>query len=539
MHSTFWLYRQTTETFIAGIEALVEQVSTPGTHHLQLADWPFRFHVTTNFDRLIEAASDGRLVPVGNRGTELRKVVGGDRNFVWHPHGCCKLNTDINQLVVTKSDYDDFYPSSNMVDRLKAISTAFRCVFVGFGFKDEDFTNVLEAVGRLGHSGRPSFAFIGYDADYREAREHQDSIRSRFNVEVIPYLKRDNDHIGLQRVLEAYAPFVVRCSISLGSAGQASPAFDPVASSLIVQRGLDIGISTANASLRETLIGARVIAHIRMHPGTRDEDLKPLYRSGNPSQSDISECVAKLRKSGLLTSHPLLGLTDEYWTRTATAEAQIDLKKDQFCASLEARVVKWNPELDDAAQKRVVNAGFAFLDDLCRERGLGVAQNLATSSVEQASRRTVSLVQHLPDSLAACTTRDEAFAVVHLAVDILTKPTEAEATYLGLLCQAYFGQHLIGASETLAKVDLDLISGTCYVLDASVLVCLLSEGSEVHEFASNLIADLSTPWCDPNDYFTVLGGNGGACSVGRQSDREIWRSLSANNRCSRRSWRIP
>ena len=474
------------------IEALVEQVSTPGRHHHQLADWPFRFHVTTNFDRLIEAASAGRLVSVGNRGTELRKVVGGLRNFVWHPHGCCKLNSDINQLVITKSDYDDFYPSSNMVDRLKAISTAFRCVFVGFGFKDEDFTNVLEAVGRLGHSGRPSFAFIGYEVKYREAREHQNIIRSKYNVEVIPYLKRDNDHFGLQRVLEAYAPFVVHCSISLRSAGQASPTYDPVTSSLIVQRGLDIGMSTANASLRETLIGARVIAHIKMHPGRKDEDLEPLYRSGDPNHSDISECVAKLRKSGLLTSYPLLDLTAEYRTKTATAEAQIDLKKDQICASLVARVVKWNLDLDDTAQKRVVNAGFAFLDKLCRERGLGVAQNLATSSVEQASRRTASLVQHLPESLATCTTRDEAFAVVHLAVDILTKPTEAEAAYLGLLCQAYFGQHLIGASETLAKVDLDLISGTCYVLDASVLVCLLSEGSEVHEFASNLIADLST-----------------------------------------------
>ena len=87
-------------------------------------------------------------------------------------------------------------------------------------------------------------------------------------------------------------------------------------------------------------------------------------------------------------------------------------------------------------------------------------------------------------------THDEASAIVHLAVDILTRATEAEATFLGFLCQAYFGQHLVGASETLARVDLDLISGTCYVLDASVLVGLLSEGGDVHEFTTNLILDL-------------------------------------------------
>ena len=132
--------------------ALIQQVSTPGTYHVQLADWPFRFHVTTNYDHLIEEASYGRLVHVGNRGSELHKVAGGSRDFVWHLHGECRFGSDISQLVITKSDYDDFYPNSNMVDRLKALATAHRCVFIGFGFEDEDLTCVLKAVGRLAHS---------------------------------------------------------------------------------------------------------------------------------------------------------------------------------------------------------------------------------------------------------------------------------------------------------------------------------------------------------------------------------------------------
>ena len=180
----------------------------------------------------------------------------------------------------------------------------------------------------------------------------------------------------------------------------------------------------------------------------------------------------------------------EYWTKTEAAAAQLELTKDQFCGSIRVRVLERNPDLNESALERVTDAGSAFLDKLCRERGLGVAQNLATSSVDQASRRTVSLVQHLPDYFAMCTTQAEVFAVVHLVADILARPTEAEETFLGFLCQAYFGQHLIGASETLAKVDLDLISGTCYMLDASVLVCLLSEGSDGHKFAANLIKDL-------------------------------------------------
>ena len=477
------------------VASLIERISTPGKYHSLLADWPFRFHITTNYDHLVEDASLGRLVSVGNQGSELHKVSGGNRDFVWHLHGGCRLSSDMSSLVVTKSDYDNFYPSSNMVQKFKAIVTSHQCVFLGFGFRDKDFDYILEGVGRLADFDRPSFAFIGYDREDRKndaAKQHQDSLRADYNVEVIPYFKQDGNHADLQRVLASYKPFIVRHSISLGLASQATPTYDPVASSLSIQSSLDIGTSTTSASLRKTLIGARVIAHIRANPGEHDDGLEPIYRSGDPSQSEVLECVATLRESGTITSSPTLDITPEYSAKTEEAEAQLALTRDRFYNSLRGRVVERDPNLDESARERVIDVGFAFLDELCRKRGLGVAQNLATSNTEEASRRTVSLVQSLPDHFSTCAARDEAFEVVHLVADILTRPTEAEAMFLGLLCQASFGQHLVGASETLAKVDLDLISGTCYVLDASVLVRLLSEGNAVHKFMTNLIESLVT-----------------------------------------------
>ena len=472
------------------ISTLIERVSIPGKYHVQLADWPFRFHVTTNYDHLIEDAATEPLVSVGNHGSELHKVAGGSRDFVWHLHGACRLGSDTSKLVVTKSDYEDLYPSSNVVDRLKAIATAYRCVFLGFGFQDEDLTYVLKTVGRLAPSGRPSFAFIGYEDRSDRAKQHQESLLENYNVEVIPYIKQDGSHTDLQRVLEGYAPFVVRHSISLGQAQQATPTYDPMATSLRIQSSLDIGMSDASDGLRKTLVVARVLAHIRENPGGQDDGLESLYRSGDPSQSEVLECVEKLRESGAVTSSPTLDITPDYRAKTEVAIAKLDLTRDQFRSSLRVRILKRNPDFKDSSLDRVSDTSFAFLDKLCRERGLGVAQNLVTSKVDQASRRTVSLVQNLPDYLSTCTTRDEAFSVVHLVADILTRPTEAETRFLGLLCQAYFGQHLVGATKTLAEVDLNLISDTCYVLDASVLVCLLSEGSKNHEFAKNLIRDL-------------------------------------------------
>jgi hypothetical protein len=470
---------------------LIEAVTVPGSHHVRLADWPFRLHATTNYDHLIETASSGQLVPVGNRGAELYKVAGGAQDVVWHLHGGSRLSNDVSQLVVTKSDYDDFYPDSNVVQRLKAISTAHRCVFIGFGFNDEDFIHVLKAVGRLAHSGRPSFAFLGYEVDPKEAREHQARMRTDYNVEVIPYVKHGHDHSDLHRVLDGYEAFVVRRSISFGRPSRATPTYDAKSASLKVASSLDIAEArSADGGLRDTLVGARVLAHIRENPGGTDDDLEQLYRSGEPAKPEVMSCLSSLRKRGIVTPAPNLNITPAYQSKTEAEAARVELSADRFNGSLWGRALKECPSMDRPARERAVTAVSGFLEELCRERGLGVAQNLATSDVDQASRRAVSLIQQLPDHLAFCATRDEALLAVHLASGVLTRPSEAEAVHLGLLCQAYFGKHLVGASETLSKVDLDLIKGTCYVLDASVLVCLLAEGGEVHSFTSRLVADL-------------------------------------------------
>ncbi len=473
----------------------IEQGTTPGKHHERLADWPFRLHVTTNYDHLLEDGSAGRLVAVGNRGSELHKLTGGARDIVWHLHGGSRLPNGISQLVVSKSDYDDFYPSSNAVDKLKALATAHRCVFIGFGFNDEDLIYVLKAVGRVAHHGRPSFAFLGYEgsASASDAKTHQQHLRTDFNIEVIPYARRGNDHDDLHRILDAYAPFVLRHSIRLEGGANNTPDYHPIASSLRIQSSLDIGgLSTDNPSLKRSLLGARVLAYIREHPDSQDQDLRQFYQSGEASQAEVVDCLDSLRRNGSVTPKPRLNLTPDHQSKTEEAEAQLQLTRDRFRSSVEGRVSNHTSELQKVARGRTGKAVEAFFDQLCRERGLGVAQNLATSDSDLASRRTVSLVQQLPEHLAICETRDEALVAINVAADILTRPNEAESLFLGMLCQAYFGQHLARASVTLAQVDLDLVAGTCYLLDASVLICLLADGGAAHRFTKNLVENLAS-----------------------------------------------
>ena len=352
------------------VVSLIREVTVPGPYHQQLVDWPFNIHLTTNYDHLLEEASGLALPSVGNRGTELHKVEGGNRGFVWHLHGGCQMPEARSRLVVTKSDYDDYYPDSNVVTRLKALLAVHQCVFIGFGFKDDDLNHVLRAAGRLAHAGRPSFAFIGYDAQTAVAREHQDNLLATYNIEVIPYSLANGSHSDLNRVLQSYMPFIVRRSISIRGDHHPTPTYSPVASSLSVQSSLDIGATVHSASLKATLIGARVIAHIRENPRGDDDGLEPLYRSGSPSRTDIIQSVDNLRATGVVTSPPPLQLTPEYWSATQTANAQLELTKEQFLNSLRTRVRERNSRLDESERSRVVDAGGAFLDELCKERGL-------------------------------------------------------------------------------------------------------------------------------------------------------------------------
>ena len=399
------------------VTAIVISTSKVGRYHTQLADWPFKFHITTNYDHLLEEASYGRLVSVGNRGAELHKISGGSSGFVWHLHGGCKLDSDCSDLIITRSDYDSYYPSSNTVEKLKACATVHQCVFVGFGFQDADLNYVLRAIGRLGNPGSPHFAFIAYSGSRAETKAHQARLRAAYNVEAIPYYAQTADHSDLRRVLASYEPFVVRHGIALGRTHHTTPTYDPVASSLNVQSSLDIGMLAKSGSLKTTLVGARVVAHIRAKPGGTEAQLEPLYRSGSPSRDNVLECVRGLRESGAVTPPPTLDLTAEHSRRTDEAKAQIALTRERFRGSLRSRVSETDAGLEAAVQMRVANSGVAFLDRLCRERGLGVAQNLATSNVDQASRRTVALIRHLPDHLAECRNLAEAQALVRLVAE--------------------------------------------------------------------------------------------------------------------------
>lgn len=479
------------ETIHKATAQVIEESRNPSDHHKKLSQWLFRFIVTTNYDHLIEDASNNQLTPVGNRGQELPKMSSGVRDVVWHLHGSSRLPSDLSQMIVTKADYDDYYPNSNAIQSLKAITQAFRCVFVGFGFQDLDFLYALKAVGRLAHKGRPSFAFLGYKESDSNVKDRFREIRDLYNVEVIPYQIIDDRHSDLHRVLEAYDPFMLRRSFGVAPRSGATPEYSPPVTSLRVQSALNISESgERNIEIQERLVGSRILAFIRENGPTPLERIVTECQTHDIDIGRVNAGVSSLRRLELISDSDPLSLTSTYQSREVESDSLLSLSKDRFLGSIRFRALQIDPQLDTKSQDRIVRVLSDFLSALSRTNGLGVAQNLATTDGEQAALRTVALLHDLPEYVGTLSNRNEEFIAVEITAGILTHPNEAESAYLGMLCQGYFGQHLLGVDTILREFDLGAVEGTCYLVDASVLVGLLAEGGRVHAFTSEFVNDI-------------------------------------------------
>jgi len=470
----------------ARVAAIINESTRPGRHHDRISDWPFRYYVTTNYDTLIENACCSPLVSVGNLGEELRKLAAGPNDVVWHMHGSSHLDNDISRITVCKEDYSEIYPDSNIVTVLKSITQSARCIYIGFGFNDRDFMDVIKSVGRQAYAGRPSYAFMAYDESSPEERTKLEALRDEYNIEIIPYLNNMGNHSKLHVLMDSYTPLLLRRSLLHGCPPSGSPEYAPSTTSLRIHNIIDIEqLASSNPSLKQTLIGARIIAKIREIPGIDEAELMQQIVGKDITLAAAKTALGIFRLKRLINDGPLLMVSDLYNEMVASSKAKIELMRSKFLASIEVR--SRDKDINEKERVSVKDTVAAFYEKLCYDQGLGVAQNLVTSDSAQIARRSVSLLKDLPEYLVKCKSKNEAIAIIEITSEIIAKPSVQESEYLGQLCQSYFGQHLAGASSRLSQIDLDIIAGTCYILDSSVLICLLAEDGRSYAFTNNLI----------------------------------------------------
>ena len=467
--------------------SLLSSKTAPGKLHKLVAKWPFRNYVTTNYDPLLDRALTAYpgWISVGNTAQETKIISGEVSKNDLAPTRNDRPPRRKSRLVISQNDYDEVYPDGSVVfETLKALLRRRSLVFIGFGFNDPDLIQLLKAAARLSDPGHPAYAFL---SGMTESEQKQFKIN--YNVVPIPYAVPAGDHSELLSLLCYYGKFIVGRDIEIGIGQTSTPSYDPQVTSLIVQNALCDGSIQTTQEIQEQVASASLIAALSEKGSMSEIDLKTYVRSSGSDwrPAAFSTALQRLIKDELVSrTKDTVELTSSAITLARDREKQVQLRFDQFLSSLEHRARSAQTDSPSDSSVRVSEVAADFLQSVCRDRGLGIAQNIAGGGRQHAQHRTTALIQELPKWFSSCQSTAETQALVNVIVEVLSEPRQPEKVYLGLLTQAYFGKHIAGFDEESISIRQQLISETIFVLDSHFIIVLLAKGCIAHDHAVEL-----------------------------------------------------
>ena len=495
----------------AGVAAQLKDSRPSGPLVREIANWPFRGYITTNYDQLIEQALEkdvGELgwMTVGNTEEENRKVSGDTRQIVWHVHGGIDLAGKSN-LVLTEDDYDRLYLNgSHLTEALKGLIRHRRVIFIGFGFEDKEVMRLIKSVGRWCNPAQPAFAFLsGLSGSHNIAKREE--LLERYNVDVIPYAVVDGSHHRLLHLLQTYGPLVLGRNLHFGRPQRGCPSYDPQTTALLLYNQLVLGGRAEMSGQRiGQLVKAQLMAMLRYRNGaTIDQlalELAERIRLLGDSDMDTSDAVQTvtthvkaLVASGLadapreLVSDQPVTLTKSGAELIGRQSAEAELIGQQFSMSLLQRS-KDAFANDEAAASRVAVAIESFLKDCIEKRAIGVARAWRSPLADLRKYHMTAILQELPQFIQELNNPDEGRGLVKLVQEVFTEPTEVEATFMGVALQAQFGMNLLGYSPELLENRIRQISKTLFLIDSTTLIPFLARSAVGQEVASQLISRL-------------------------------------------------
>jgi hypothetical protein len=225
-----------------------------------------------------------------------------------------------------------------------------------------------------------------------------------------------------------------------------------------------------------------VAERIRILRGTPPDDVDSITRF-------IHRYVTELSQQGLVENADPIQLTARGADLTDNQAAAAKALHEQFSSSLEERVRQVRAD-DELSVKRIAKAAEGFFSSCIEHRALGVAMTLYSPTAHFKQFHIVALLQSLPEFMAQVGGMEEALVLVEVIQGFLAQPTEAESRYVGVALQARFSVTLLGYDHDLVQSRVRQLSGTHFLVDASMLIHLLARSSVGHLSARSILSRL-------------------------------------------------
>ncbi|APZ93309.1 SIR2 family protein [Fuerstiella marisgermanici] len=469
-----------------GHEALLRGSSQKGSAYSCLTSWPLKFYLTTNWDseiiRHLEFDTEFCSV-LSNSKPELTQLSVGMTKQIVHLHGTLD---DGDSVVLTDDDYQCFKTEDShryFRETLVSLFRTFPILIVGHSMRDPDIQTILESAKKIAPSKRTIFMIA---ADVQ--KEDIDEYLSKYNIHIIPYSGNRN-HRELQTLLKGIERFVIpRRQI-------AHLPLDPItedeidfASSLLFSNSLYD--KSTDATILRRLIRPQILRTLDRSPTGCDEEeirkkLIPNTLQALPTTaSALPEILESLSESGLLSlDGESWKLTDDGKSELGNTKIQAKLQDEEVVSTLIAHLTANGFSTEDVS--RVKTSLVSSIADVFRRRGVAAAsfifRDQAFEPVDMAE-----LFEAITRSMSWIESFEARQTVVDFAIDLFTKPTEAQRSFLARLSQGFFAVHIFGSAQFASQPRTDLLSQSSWLLDSNVLIYLFAVGSPISRLSQEI-----------------------------------------------------
>jgi len=166
---------------------------------------PFRGFVTTNFDPLLYFAGGNKELVAYPDPLYLTSV---DRNKVVYMHGIARRDgeADGSHLVFSRGDFDNAYTHHLLSSFMLQMLTRDKILFIGCRLEEEYIRQIFERI-RIMLDKYPDMKqkprrILVSEADNDAETQEQERASQAIGIEIVRYSKLDDDHSGLDLVLE-------------------------------------------------------------------------------------------------------------------------------------------------------------------------------------------------------------------------------------------------------------------------------------------------------------------------------------------------
>lgn len=468
---------------------------TLGSGYKYLAKWPFACYLTTNFDdEILRHLRDLNVefAIAHNTSSDLASLRSDTQGFIY------KLHSDFTlpgTPTLTSADYRRLYVSGEgeyYRNCLRAVFQKFNLIVVGYSLADPDVSHILD-LAREGASPAHPIYMIGPRDDFSDADEQE--YRERYNIRLLRYANPDGCHQQLRRTLETYDCFIQpRCTSAIQreiTQEEVQESLDAL--SLYLHRHLsDTPMDQAIAPL--VLAELHSAAAKYVSPDELANGALQRFLKGAPDAVKIvRDSLEMLRARSDVEVHKdddryrLSAIGGERHERVIVdARGMKDRAFGQFKLAM-------RQHYRDVTEREEANACAALesaVTTAFSEHSSAIV-NTILSDEPTTAHEGIALFGDIRDAATNVLNGDAFNAYMMGASDFLFYPEHDQKRYLASLSQGFFLAHLLGRDPRFRRIRSETLRETAWLVDSSILIPLIAQGSELSNLADSLFSNLN------------------------------------------------